>query len=145
MLESNRDVELIEDGWRHDLGIDQCGPQTRTAISERGEGTPRSFFQKKASHLIFPLCGWASSHNSEMIRRVARLACSHASRHVLSSGTASPQVTVDEVKRPLVERVFWAARRGTDARDCAFGSERRALSSPCVMHIVGASMPVPAQ
>jgi hypothetical protein len=35
-LESHRDVEPIEDGWRRDPGIDQCGPQTRTAISERG-------------------------------------------------------------------------------------------------------------
>ena len=36
VLESHRDVKPIEDGWPGDPGIDQCGPQTRTAISERG-------------------------------------------------------------------------------------------------------------
>src|SRR5271166_89901 len=95
VLESHRDMEPIEDGWRRDAGTDQDRPQTWTAISEGGHH-----------------CGVGSANSSKVSmdqRRDVGTSLRHRSEHLPASVT-SLDISDADLQVPLA--VFATADEG---------------------------------
>jgi len=101
VLESHGDVEPIEDGWRRDPGIDQCGPQTRTAISERGHHG-----------------GVGSANHSKVQtdqRRNVGASLRHRSKHLPDSASG---LDISDADLQMPFALFAAADEGRIQADC---------------------------